>query len=182
MSNLTDKSMDHLLYLPKQYLTPCQSQQLIKMRHILSHSWLNYNWKTKAAADDLHHHRSWQVERDDHTFISKNCMETKVHSTKTKLWASFYIPKRLRHSRRPTAGWEVALNFLILPCADSRVCPTEKLLFTGNVLILFFLQDIFAFLPAVICETHVGLAGRVLVGILYFHQHTPAMKQHLGVS
>jgi hypothetical protein len=28
MSNLTDNSMDHLSYLPKQYLKPCQSQQL----------------------------------------------------------------------------------------------------------------------------------------------------------
>ncbi len=27
MSNLTDNRMDHSLYLPKQYLTPCQSQQ-----------------------------------------------------------------------------------------------------------------------------------------------------------
>ncbi len=81
MSNLTDNSTYHLLYLPKQYWMPCQSQQLSKMRHILSHSWLNYNWRTKAATDDLHHHRSMQVKRDDHTFSSKNCMETKVHST-----------------------------------------------------------------------------------------------------
>ncbi len=34
--------------------------------------------------DDLHHHHSMQVKRDDHTFSSKNCMETKVHSTKQK--------------------------------------------------------------------------------------------------
>ncbi len=80
MSNLTDNSMDHLLYLPKQYLTPCQSQQLSKMWYILSHSWLNFNWRTKAATEDLHHHRKMQVKRDDHTFSSKNCMETKVHS------------------------------------------------------------------------------------------------------
>ncbi len=52
--------MDHLLHLPKQYLMPCQSQQL----------------------DDLHHHHSMQVKRDDHKFSSKNCMETKVHSAK----------------------------------------------------------------------------------------------------
>ena len=38
---------------------------------------MNYNWKTKATTDDLHHHRSMQVKRDDHTFSSKNCMETK---------------------------------------------------------------------------------------------------------
>ncbi len=85
MSNLTDKSMDHLLYLPKQYLTHCQSQQLSKMRHILSHSWFIYNWKTKAATGDLHHHRSRQVKRDDHTFSSKNCMETQVHFAKNKM-------------------------------------------------------------------------------------------------
>ncbi len=30
MSNLTENSMGHLLYLQKQYLTPCQSQQQIK--------------------------------------------------------------------------------------------------------------------------------------------------------
>jgi hypothetical protein len=60
---------------------------------------MNYNWKTKAATDDLHHHRSRQVKRDDCTFSKKNCMETKVHSTKIKLWASFYIPRRLGHSK-----------------------------------------------------------------------------------
>ncbi len=26
-------------------------------------------------------------------------METKVHSTKTKIWASFHIPRRLGHSK-----------------------------------------------------------------------------------
>ncbi len=75
MSNLIDKSMNHSLYPPKQYLMPFQSQQLSKMRHILSHSWLNYNWKTKEATDDLHHDSSMHVKRDDHTFSSKNCME-----------------------------------------------------------------------------------------------------------
>jgi hypothetical protein len=30
-----------------------------------------------------------QVKMDDHTFSSKSCMETKVHSTKKKLLASF---------------------------------------------------------------------------------------------
>jgi hypothetical protein len=67
MSSLTDNGMDHLLYPPKQYLMPCQSQQLSKMRHIQSHSRLDYNWRTKAATDDLHHHCSMQVKRDDHT-------------------------------------------------------------------------------------------------------------------
>jgi hypothetical protein len=62
----------------------------------------------------------------------------------------------------------VVLNVLILPCADSRVCPTKKLLFTGNVLILFFPQDTFAFPPAEICETHVGLAGWVFSGDFLF--------------
>jgi hypothetical protein len=52
---------------------------------------LNYNWRTKATTDDIHHHRSMQVKRDDHTFSSKNCMDTKVHSAKTKIWASFHI-------------------------------------------------------------------------------------------
>ncbi len=99
MSDLTDNRIYHSLYLSKQYLTPCQSQQLSKMRHILSHSWLNYNWRTNATTDDLHHHRSIEVKRDDHTFSSKNCMETKVHSAKTKLWASVYIPRRLQHSK-----------------------------------------------------------------------------------
>jgi hypothetical protein len=99
MSNLTDNSMGHSLYLPKQYLMPCHSQQQSKMRHTLSHSWLNYNWRTKAATDGLHHHCSMQVKRDDHTFSSKNCMNTKVHSAKTKIWASFHIPWRLRHSK-----------------------------------------------------------------------------------
>ncbi len=52
-----------------------------------------------AATEDLHHHPKMQVTRDDHTFSSKNCMETKVHSTKTKIRASFHIPRRLRHSK-----------------------------------------------------------------------------------
>jgi hypothetical protein len=55
--------------------------------------------RTKATTDDLHHHYSMQVKRDDHTFSSKNCMETKVHSAKTKLWTSFYTPRRLGHSK-----------------------------------------------------------------------------------
>ncbi len=38
--------------------------------------------KTAAPTDDLHHHHSMQVNRDDHTFSSNNCMETKVHSAK----------------------------------------------------------------------------------------------------
>jgi hypothetical protein len=45
---------------------------------------LNYNWRKQATTDDLHHHRSMQVKRDDYTFSSKNCMETKVHSAKKK--------------------------------------------------------------------------------------------------
>jgi hypothetical protein len=40
-----------------------------------------------------------QVNRDDHTFSGKNCMETKVHSTNTKIWASFHIPRKLGHSK-----------------------------------------------------------------------------------
>jgi hypothetical protein len=71
MSNLTDNIMGHLLYLQKQYLTPCQSQQQITMRCILPHSSLKDIWRTKAAAKDLHHHCSVQVKRDDHTFSSK---------------------------------------------------------------------------------------------------------------
>jgi hypothetical protein len=62
----------------------------------------------------------------------------------------------------------VALKFLNLPCVDSRVCPTEKLLFTGNVLILFFPQDTFASPPAVICEAHVGLSVWVFSGDFVF--------------
>ncbi len=41
-----------------------------------------------------------QIKRDDHTFSSKNCMETKVHSATQKNWASFHIPRRLHHSKR----------------------------------------------------------------------------------
>jgi hypothetical protein len=69
------------------------------MRHILSHSGLIYNWRTKAATDDLYHHHSMQVKRDDHTFSSKNCMERKIHSAKTKIWASFHIPRKSHHSK-----------------------------------------------------------------------------------
>ncbi len=61
------------------------------MRHNLSHSWLNYNWRIKATTDDLHRHRSMLVERDDHTFSGKNCMETKVHSAKTKKSGHHFI-------------------------------------------------------------------------------------------
>ncbi len=73
--------MDHLLYLPKQYLTPCQSQQQ-KMRHILSHSWLNYNWRTKATTDNLHHHRSMQA---------KKMITTSVVRT---VWKQRYTPQK----------------------------------------------------------------------------------------
>jgi hypothetical protein len=52
---------------------------------------LNYNWRTKATTDDLHHHCSMQVKRDDHAFSSKNCMETKVHSAKTKKSGHHFI-------------------------------------------------------------------------------------------
>ncbi len=62
----------------------------------------------------------------------------------------------------------MALNFLNLQCADCRVCPTEKLLFTGNVLILFFPQDTFASPPAVICEARVGLSVQVFSGVFVF--------------
>jgi hypothetical protein len=40
-----------------------------------------------------------QVKRDDHTFSSKNYMETKVHSAKTEIWASFHIPRKLHYSK-----------------------------------------------------------------------------------
>jgi hypothetical protein len=60
---------------------------------------LNYNWRTKAATGDIHHHCKMQFKRDDHTFSNKNCMGKKVHFTKTKLWASFYIPRRLQHPK-----------------------------------------------------------------------------------
>jgi hypothetical protein len=60
---------------------------------------LNYNWRTKATTEDLHHHCKLQVKKEDHTFNSKNCMETKVHPAKIELWASFYTPRRLRHSK-----------------------------------------------------------------------------------
>jgi hypothetical protein len=39
-----------------------------------------------------------QVKKDDHTFSSKNCMETEVHSAKTKIWASFHTPRKLCQS------------------------------------------------------------------------------------
>jgi hypothetical protein len=50
-------------------------------------------------------------------------------------------------------------DFLISPCVNTPTHLTRKLLFTGNVLILFFLQVILGFPPVMICETHVGLAG-----------------------
>jgi hypothetical protein len=40
-----------------------------------------------------------QVKRDDHTFSSKNYMETKVHSAEIKIWTSFHIPRKLLHSK-----------------------------------------------------------------------------------
>ncbi len=103
MSNLTEDSMVHLPYLPKQYLTPCQSQQQNTMRHIPSHSRLNYNWRTKAATVDLHHHCKMQVKGDDHTFSCKNCIETKVHSAIKKSGHHFiYLEKYIiqRHMKK----------------------------------------------------------------------------------
>jgi hypothetical protein len=43
---------------------------------------LNYNWTTKAATDDLHHHCSMQVKRDDHTFSNKT------------VWTQRYTPQK----------------------------------------------------------------------------------------
>jgi hypothetical protein len=31
--------------------------------------------------------------------VNKNFMETKVHSSKTKIWAFYHIPRRLHHSK-----------------------------------------------------------------------------------
>jgi hypothetical protein len=83
MSNLTDNSLGHSLYLPKT-VPNALLVTATKWDINLSHSWLYYNWRTKATTDDLHHHCSMQVKRDDHTFSSKNCMETKVHPQKQK--------------------------------------------------------------------------------------------------
>jgi hypothetical protein len=47
--------------------------------------------ENKATTDDLHHHCSLQVKRDDHTFSSKNSMETKENSTKTKKSGHHFI-------------------------------------------------------------------------------------------
>jgi hypothetical protein len=62
------------------------------------------DWTTtgeqKEATEDLHHHHKTQVKRGDHTFSSKNCMETKVHSAKTKLWASFFFLEDYNIQRR----------------------------------------------------------------------------------
>jgi hypothetical protein len=103
------KTNDIIVY-PKQtivwaicsiYQTVCNALlvTVTKWDKNLSYSWLNYNWWTKSTTDDLHHHRSMQVKKDDHTFSSNNCMDTKVHSTKTKIWASFHIPRQLQHSK-----------------------------------------------------------------------------------
>ena len=70
MSTLIDNSMSHSLYLPKTVFNALLVAAT-KWDINLSHSWWNYNWKTKATTDDLHHHRSMQVKRDDHTFSSK---------------------------------------------------------------------------------------------------------------
>ncbi len=50
--------------------------------------------------DDLHHHRSMQVKRDDQTFSSNNCMETKVHSAKTKTGHHFIYLDNYNIQRR----------------------------------------------------------------------------------
>jgi hypothetical protein len=80
MSNLTDNSMGHLLYLPKTVLNALLVTAT-KWDINLSHSWWYFNWKTKATTDDLHHHRSMQVKRDDHTFSS------------TTVWNQRYTPQ-----------------------------------------------------------------------------------------
>jgi hypothetical protein len=71
--------MDHSLYLPK---LNALSVTATKMKHILSHSWLNYNWRTKAATDDLHHHRLMQVK----TMITNSVVRT--------VWKQRYTPKK----------------------------------------------------------------------------------------
>ncbi len=94
MSNLTDNSMDHSLYLPKQYLTPCQSQQQSTMRHLLSHCWLNYNFRTKAATEDLHHHHKCRSKGMITLSVVRTVWKQRYTPKKQKIWASFHKPRR----------------------------------------------------------------------------------------
>ena len=77
MSTLTDNSMDHLLYVPTKTVLNALLVAATKWDMNLPHSCWNYNWRTKATTDDLHHHRSMQVKRDDHTFSSRTVQSQK---------------------------------------------------------------------------------------------------------
>jgi hypothetical protein len=84
MSNLTDNNMGHLLYPPpKQYLMPCQSQQQARQK-----SCLIADWTTTGEQRQLLMILTITVQcRSKGTIapsVSKNCMETIVHSAKQK--------------------------------------------------------------------------------------------------
>jgi hypothetical protein len=45
---------------------------------------MNNNWKTKAATDDLHHHCSIQVKRNDHKSVARTVWKQRYTLQKQK--------------------------------------------------------------------------------------------------
>jgi hypothetical protein len=61
---------------------------------------MNYNWRTKAATDDLHHHHLMQVKTMITKSVARTVWKQRYTPQKQKLWVSFYIPRRLQHSKQ----------------------------------------------------------------------------------
>jgi hypothetical protein len=40
-----------------------------------------------------------QIKRDDHTSVVKTVWKQRYTPQKTKIWTSFHIPRKLRHSK-----------------------------------------------------------------------------------
>ena len=72
----------------------------------LPHSCWNYNWRTKATTDDLHHHRSMQVKRDDHIFSSRTVRSQRYTPQIKNSWHHFiYIDDYNIQQRMKQSGF-----------------------------------------------------------------------------
>jgi hypothetical protein len=97
--SLTDNSMDHLLYLPKQYVMPCQSQQQITMRHILSHTQLKLTGEQRLLRIFTIAAKCRSKGMTTPSVVRTVWKQRYTPLRKNKVWASFYTPRRLPHAK-----------------------------------------------------------------------------------
>ncbi len=87
MSILTDNSMGHLLYLPKQYLMPCQSQQQTRQTSCLIADWTT-TWKHGQLLMILTNTAQCRPKGMITPSVSKNCIKYR-YTPQIKIWAFF---------------------------------------------------------------------------------------------